>query len=183
MTEAQKSNDSDDAMKHIILILHNTNMAQYLAELYAVLGRVSKVKWVHLGLLEWLDLRWVFLSAPSSQLERSNYPWGIHCMSHCLLPTFPGTLRRDWPHGRARPPWTTRTPRRAGTLWSLRKGGHQRRPRTTWRPWQRWTSRTERIPRRERTAWNPCEYRTWRCCLQGHANSDRCQKKNLHTDC
>lgn len=57
MTEAQKSNDSDDAMKHIILILHNTNMAQYLAELYAVLGRVSKVKWVHLGLLEWLDLR------------------------------------------------------------------------------------------------------------------------------
>lgn len=50
-------------IKNIMMCLNNGNEAQYFVDFMLtefLSSRVSKVKWVHLGLLESLDLRWVF---------------------------------------------------------------------------------------------------------------------------
>lgn len=47
-------------IKHIMMCLNNGNEAQYFVDFMLtefLSSRVSKVKWVHLGLLESLDLR------------------------------------------------------------------------------------------------------------------------------
>lgn len=142
----------------------------------AVLCRVSKVKWVHLGLLEWLDLRWVFLFAPSYQLEKSDYPRGIHRMSRCLLPTLP----RD-PQERLVPWESADTLDHQDPLESRDSLVPQERraPKET-------RDHLEALARMDPQDWEDslergdCLEPLWVSYMN---NSDRCQKENLHTDC
>lgn len=150
--------------------------------------RVSKVKWVHLGLLELLDLRWVHSSwctycyCYSKSHHEPTYTLHFSIFTPCCFAFFlpsllssslnplhvhlPGPIRRDRPHGRAWPSRTSRSTWWAGASWSLRERGHQGGPWTHRTAWKRWSSRTERLPRRERTSWNPCEYKWSSICHQ-----------------